>query len=138
MNTTVLNALPIAITYRDGKTETIELRELTIRQLYKFIEFFGDNNSPALAALCAGREDNWSDTLSDSSYAAVVKEAIRLNFPRAETIMAGDVTVAARLTPVIRRVILAESMIAGMPLNWTSGAPAASASPVVHGNPVST
>lgn len=138
MNTTVLNATPIAVTYRDGKTETVELRELTIRQLYKFIEHFSESNSPALAALSVGRDANWPDLLSDDSYGAVVKEAIRLNFPRAAKLISADITVAARLSPAINRLVIAEDLLAGGPSKPTSPAPVASVSPEATGSESST
>lgn len=134
MNTTLVNAVPIAVTCRDGKKETIELKELSIRQLYGFIEHFGENNSPALAALCAGREAGWPDTLSDESFGAVVKEAIRLNFPRAAALVSADITVAARLAPAIIRLVRAEALFAGATSKTSSPAPAASVSPAATGS----
>jgi len=128
MNQTLINASPIEVIYKDGTKEAITLRELTIRQLYKFTEYFGSSNSPALVALCAGKEDDWPDTLADDSYAALVKEAIRLNFPRAANLVAADITVAARLAPAIRELAAAETLLAGEHSKTRSPAPAASES----------
>lgn len=38
--TILANERPVAITYRDGRTENIKLGELSIRDLYRWIEQF--------------------------------------------------------------------------------------------------
>ena len=135
---TLVNDEPLAVKYRDGTTDTIELRELSIRQLYEWIERFSDRDTPALVALATGRDAAWVDTLDDASFATLGAAAIKTNFPRAETMMRQDITVAARLLPILQLLAHAETLALGIPSPSKSPAPVASESAAASGSVSST
>lgn len=136
MNTptsTITNEHPVVITYRDGRTETLKLGELSIRNLYRWIEHFAKNDVPALVALCAGKPVEWVDSLTDDSFGDLSKLAFELNFPRATALSSKDVTVAALLKPSLLQIAsLADH--AGPLSNAKSPAPAASDSAAASGS----
>jgi hypothetical protein len=103
MSSTLVNALPVEVTHRDGSKSTVVLRDLSIRQLHQFSVFMGEENTPALVALAAGQPAEWVDTLSDDSYDALVRLAQERNFPRAIARAASDPIALARLAPLQRR-----------------------------------
>jgi hypothetical protein len=55
MKTHLINATPVSIEYADGKTETIELARLSIRQLYTFAHHLDNERVPELVSLCTGK-----------------------------------------------------------------------------------
>ena len=154
MHTTLASAKPVPIAYRDGRTETLLLGELSIRQLYTFIKHLGGSDTPALVALCAGKPVEWVDTLTDASFDALVAESIRLNFQRATDRVKSDPVALSRLGPMlveidrVKKAIGAdpfkalpeeekkneEKETSGAPGTISSPAPAASASAVEIGN----
>jgi hypothetical protein len=137
MNTTahtLVNEQPVVITYRDGRAESITLGELTIRQLYRWIEFFAKNDVPALVALCAGKPLEWVDTLTDESFGDLSKIAFERNFPRATALASKDVTVAALIRPSLLQIASLSPDPAGPSSSAKSPAPAASASAPVIGS----
>jgi hypothetical protein len=102
--TTLLNATPVTVTYRDGRTETIALGELSIRQLCLFTKHLGGNDTPALVALCAGRPVEWIDTLTDASFDALLATAIKLNFQRATNRAKTDPVALSQLAPLLLEI----------------------------------
>ncbi len=101
MTTPLINATPVAVTYRDGKTETITLGELSIRNLHQFIFHLGGNDTPALVALCAGKPLEWIDTLTDTSFDGLTAASIKLNFQRATDRMKTDPVALSKLAPLL-------------------------------------
>jgi len=93
----------IQITHTDGKTASVELHPLSIRQLYKFINAIGDGDAPALVAICARKSIEWIDTLTLDSFAQLSKKATEINFPKAVTLAQTDPVAATRLAPHIIR-----------------------------------
>ncbi|HEY4247818.1 MAG TPA: hypothetical protein VGM64_13265 [Lacunisphaera sp.] len=105
------NTLPIPVSYRDGKTESIVIRELEITELYEFIDYFVKNNSPRMVSFCAGKDQAWVDTLTDESFRVLIKEVLWRNYPRIESLVKVDVTVAVRLAPTIKQIMDAENLL---------------------------
>jgi len=97
----LINATPIEITYLDGRKETITLGQLALRQLYVFIKHLGGSDTPALAALCAGKPVEWIDTLTDDSFDALVALSIKLNFQRATDRVKADPVALGKLAPML-------------------------------------
>jgi len=117
---TLVNALPVEVTHRDGTKSTVVLRELTIRQLHQFSILMGEENTPALVALCADKPLEWVDTLTDESYDCLVRLAQERNFSRAIARVASDPIALARLAPLQRR-FAALAMLATPSPTKTSG-----------------
>lgn len=91
-----------SVTLSDGvTTEEVELRRLTLRQLYAYIEKLGGKASPELVAMCAGKPVEWVDTLSDESFAKLAKETFAANFQRAVTLAKEDPVAAGLLAPFL-------------------------------------
>jgi hypothetical protein len=132
--TILANEHPVAIIYRDGRTETINLGELSIRNLYRWIEHFSRNDVPSLVALCAGKPLDWVDSLTDDSFGDLSKLAFELNFPRATALSSKDVTVAALLKPSLLQIASLAQASDGPLSSVKSPAPAASASAAAIGS----
>jgi len=118
MSTTLVNAVPVEVTYRDGRKETITLAELSIRQLYVFIKHLGSSDTPALVALSAGKPADWVDTLSDESFDALTAAAIKLNFARAVARGQSDPVAAATLGPLLISLV---DVVQKLQTNGSSG-----------------
>jgi hypothetical protein len=140
MSTILINAVPIEVCYRDGHKETINLGELSIRQLYVFIKQLGASDTPALVALCAGKPPEWIDTLSDDSFDALASQAIKLNFTRAVARAKSDPVAAAMLAPLALSFanVMRSQQTLGSFGSDLSPAPAASESAAETGNGSST
>lgn len=138
----LVNAAPHSVTYVDGRTETIPLARLSIRQLYAFAKHLGEAEGPELVMLCTGRAAEWVDTLAPASFGALHKACIDLNFPAATEVAKGDPRLAARLMPFIQdsatTLILAMGAMVGLNSNASSPAPAPSVSPAATGSESST
>jgi hypothetical protein len=140
MNTTLVNATPVPVKYRDGKEETIELRQLTIRQLYKFAELATTDSSPEMVALCCGKPADWIDQIDDDSYGLLLKRVHELNFQRAVQLVTKDPLVAAKLLPLLLRMQEVEKLLPtlGITSPAPSPVPASSASVEATGSAAST
>lgn len=136
----LLNATPFEVTHLDGTKQTIELRQLSIRQLYKFAGFAAADASAELVALCAGQPLEWIDTLADDSYGALLQRAHELNFQRAVLLVARDPLIAAKFLPLLLRLQAAEKALQnlGPTSPAPSPAPASSASAAEIGSAAST
>lgn len=111
MNTTLVNAVPVEVTHLDGSKETVELRQLSIRQLYRFIELATQDATPEIVALCVGQPSPWIDTLSDESYTDLAQQCHEQNFPRAMRLSAKDPLIAIRVAPLAVRFQQAQAML---------------------------
>lgn len=141
MNTDLVNQIPVAVTYRDGRTETLAIETLTIRKRYLFIRHLGGNDTPALVALCAGKPVEWIDTLTDASYMALVAECIRQNFTGAMELVKNDPVALHQLGPLLFSLekLTRELQPTNGPYgSGSSPAPASSASAVEIGSGSST
>lgn len=134
MITPIVNAKPVTVAYRDGKSEVLHLGELSIRNLYCWIEHLSTRNTPALVALCLGKPVEWIDTLSDESYGELSRLAFDVNFPRATALSSKDVTVAALMKPMLLEIASLASDSDGKLSGDKSLAPAALASPAATGS----
>jgi hypothetical protein len=117
MNQTLLNKTPITVIHLDGKSETVSLRELSIRQLGEFITFLANGKSPHLVALCVDRPIEWIDTLTLASYGELCKKALAVNFPRAAEVAVNDPVAGAELLPLLHRL---NEMVKLLPEELTS------------------
>ena len=136
---TLINAEPFVAEMLDGKTETISLGRLSIRQLYAFTQHLAGEKVPELVALCAAKPVEWIDTLADESFAALAKRCIALNFPRAVTLSKNDPVIAQRVLPFLQgmQTVAILGATAGLFLNNKSPEPAASASAAASGSDAS-
>lgn len=132
-----LNSTPVDVTYLDGSTETISLRQLTCRQLYEFLDALEHDDTVRIVALCVARPLEWIDTLKPKSYSALAKLAIEQNFPAAMEIMQGDPVASIKLAPLLHRLDAAAKLLPSSSLE-PSPAPVSSASPEATGSESST
>lgn len=138
MNPPIVNAQPITVAYRNGQSETLNLGELSIRNLYRWIEHLSARDTPALVALCVGKPVDWIDTLTDESYGELSRLAFELNFPRATALSGKDVTVASLMKPILLEIARLAPDSDGAPSSDKSPEPAASASAAATGSESST
>lgn len=99
---TLLATTTVAVTFAEGTAATVEVRRLTIRQLYVFARHLGAMEGPELVALCTGKPVEWCDTLSPEGFAALHKGALELNFTNAAKLAEGDPRVAAAVVPFVQ------------------------------------
>lgn len=104
-------ATKIEVTLVDGSVETVELKRLTIRQLYHFVEVLSAKSSADAVALCAGKPVEWVDTLSDASFKKLAKAVHDENFPRAMELSDGDNSMAIAIAPYISKMLKADGMV---------------------------
>ncbi len=103
----LVNAKKFDAVLENGGTDIVFLKQLTIRQLYKFVEFVTTDQTPQLVALCAERDLEWVDTLTLESYGALAAECMKLNFLRATALAEKDTLVAMKLAPLNMKVLAA-------------------------------
>ena len=136
----LLNATPFTVTTLDGRSESLSLARLSIRQLYLFSQHLASERIAELVSLCTGKPVAWIDTLTDEAYAELVQKLVELNFTRASTVAKADPALAIQLMPFVQKVqtlmVLGSSL--GLNLNPPSPAPACSASEAVTGSASST
>lgn len=93
----ILGSKPIVVTrHSSGEKETVEVRRLTLRQLYTFIEYLGGKDSPALVSMCTGKPVAWIDELTDDSYFELVEACHNENFQRAADLARRDPIAAVK------------------------------------------
>jgi len=113
----ILGAKTCEVTYLDGRKESVQLRRLSLRQLYRFIEVIGGKDSAEMVALCTGRPVEWIDSLEDDSGAALAKLCSEENFPRAARLAQVDPLAGLKMGPFF--VAAAEGMAAAQALGTT-------------------
>lgn len=133
MNETLVNASkPIPVTMKDGTKDSVSLADLSIEEVFTFIEHLLGNKSVALVALSTRKPDDWVNSLSDQSFAELSKEAHALNFSRAVVISKGDAAMARMITPILASLVgtmnLANGAISGLDSPAPSPVPAPSES----------
>jgi len=69
----------ITVTCRDGRTETVSIKQIPIREVGKFLELLDDE--PSLVEFLCGKEKGWADGLSIESYEEVAERGTALNYP---------------------------------------------------------
>lgn len=108
-----LNATPVTVTYEaTGQTEEIQIKQLTNRELYKYIKAIKDDDMVSVAAFCAGKPLEWIDTITVESYAAIIGIVRDQNFQKAMAIAAADPVAGV----VLLRVATAMGEIASVSL----------------------
>lgn len=136
---TLLNATPVEVEYLNGQKETIPLRRLTIRELYQFTHLMAGDKIPELVGLCAARNGEWIDALTDQTFARLVKECVAQNFPRAMALAEADMAIARDLLTIKQTAQMVAILGAtGKPSPASSPAPAPSASAAATGSASST
>lgn len=128
------------VTYLDGRRETVPLRRLSLRQLYRFIEVLGGKDSSELVSLCTGRPVEWFDTLADDSGAGLANLCASENFPRAASLAQTDPLAGLKMAPFFQAIAagLSATTALGTNGNFLSLAQQPSASATVTSEPVST
>ncbi len=141
-----VNSTPFPVTYLDGKTDTVMLHRLSLRELYTFMQLLSVYKTPDLVALCARRPLEWIDSLADDSFAALAALCIQPNFTRAMTIAKSDPVMAQHISPhllALASLELSAAKTLPIPTRGNSGpdsspAPAPSASAEENGSASST
>ena len=91
-----LNSTPVHVVYSDGREEDLVLRQLSTRELYKFIDAVATDDVPRIVAFCMNQPIEWIDTLKIESYTKLAALAVEQNFPRAMVIIQGDPIAATK------------------------------------------
>jgi hypothetical protein len=104
---TLINGRRIEVAYRNGQKETIEFKELSIRQLYRFIDAVERDQTPELVALCAGKPIEWIDALTLASFGKLAKYCIAENFPKAMELSGSDSIANSKMFPLLHKISLA-------------------------------
>lgn len=131
----LLNSTPFDVVYLDGKTETLQLGRLSIRNLYTWINLLVGDRLPELVALTVGRPVEWVDTLTDQSFGELSAKCVALNFQRAMDLGKTDPTIAVKLVPLLSQfAAVLRSPSAGAMSSVPSAEPAPSASPAATGS----
>jgi hypothetical protein len=78
-NAALLGGKEIEVLLRDGKRETVFVRELPIRLFGKFLE--AQDDEALLAELFTSKPPEWVDKLTVASHEIIVEEGGELNFP---------------------------------------------------------
>lgn len=77
----VLGGEWVEVTFRDGTTERVWVRELTIRELMEGTIFTLVANEPALVEYYCARQEGWADTLVGASHSQIMEVGEKLNHP---------------------------------------------------------
>jgi len=101
MNTTLVNSIPVEVTYRDATTEKITIGKLSIRGLYTFLKLLGESDTPGLVALCAGKPIAWVDSLTIDSFKKLADAAIGQNFNEATELAKSDPVALGKIGPLL-------------------------------------
>jgi len=129
----------VDVVHRDGRRETVLLRELTYRQLGEFATYVRDDRMADLIEMCVGQENGWLDKLTLESSADLAQACLKANFPLALKFAKQDQLLGVKLA----------GMLAGMarvanlsdlfpPLSAKSPEPVSSASAAETGSESST
>ena len=96
----------------DGTTkETVEVKRLTVRQLYRFVELTGGKTPTDAVAMCCGKPAEWVDTLSDESFIELAAIVHKANFPRAMAMAEkGEGAMACAIAPYVGKLLAASGM----------------------------
>lgn len=118
-NNTITGRKSVRITYANGQSEPVDVRELSIRELYSFVEALTSNSTWKLVVLATevgGRPVSaaWIDSLAVESYSRLCQEAIAANFTRAVALAQGDPMIATAIAPIIQKTIATQSLIESM------------------------
>lgn len=70
----------IAVTHRDGRSESVLVRELNFEQVPQYAQILGEPEDK-VAALFSGRPAEWINSLTRESVVAIVVQGEELNLP---------------------------------------------------------
>lgn len=93
---------PVEVEYRDGKTETVLVRQATLREVPILLKLLSSDDLPARVDWYCARKTGWSDDLSDETFAAVLERGNTLARPTLERWWALQTKVEA---PTLRGLI---------------------------------
>ncbi len=96
---------PITVRFTDGHEETLQLCELSLRELHAFLTAMDREDSSTLVELSMRREKGWADTLTAESAAEVLERATQVNFTKAMRVAAKDASLALKLQPIVARTL---------------------------------
>ena len=118
-NNTITGRKSVRITYANGLSEAVLVRELSIRELYSFVEALTSNATWKLVVLATEVDGKpatpvWIDSLDVESYSRLCQEAIAANFTRAVALAQGDPMVATAIAPIIQKTIATQNLIESM------------------------
>jgi len=107
-------ATTLEVTLIDGTTkELVELKRLSLRQLYQFVEVLSAKETIDAIVLATGKTVEWVETMSDESYGLLAEAVHSANFPRAMALIKKDPAMAIGLAPYIGRMLKADGMVGG-------------------------
>ena len=105
--------MPLII-YANGQQESLALKELSITELYQFIDLTVAGKTPEIIALSASRNLDWVNSLSLDTFAELAALCFKANFPKAVRIADKDPIAGLKLAPFrleqLKLLISANSM----------------------------
>lgn len=104
-------ATKVEVTLLDDSKETVEVKRLTIRQLYLFVDVLSAKSSADAIVLCTGKPIEWVDTLTDQSFGKLAKVVHDENFPRAMALTEEDNAMAIAIAPYVSKMLKADGMV---------------------------
>ena len=112
--TKLVNGVSVDVKFNDGSVGLVMVKELSIRQLYQFVEMSAKDQTPELVALCIGQAIEFVDRLSIDSFGVLAEEAIKANFPLAMRLAEKDPSIAAKLYPIISKLAALVKSVTGL------------------------
>lgn len=101
-NIILLGGTNIDVSFRDGHSERVLVRELPIRLLPKFMEL--QDKEDQLSELYCDKPEGWDDTLLPESHERIIQTGGDLNFPILDRWVARKVAAVGKLTPAVNQV----------------------------------
>ena len=87
------------IKYANGQTETLALRELSITELYQFIDLVAAGKTPDIIALTCDRNLAWVNSLDLDCFADLAAACFKENFRKAVRIAEKDPIAGLKIAP---------------------------------------
>ena len=94
---TVLGGIHLQARFRDGKTETVLVRELPVRELPSYARALDDEAKSV--ELLLGKPEGWADWLTNESFLEILTKADELNVPFLAAFLKRKIERARRATP---------------------------------------
>lgn len=118
--------VPVPVQYKNGRSETVFVEQLSLLNRYKFLHLLADMKTPELVVLCVGKPLSWLEELDDGCdcYDQLVETCYRLNFHSALKLAKKDPALGAKVVPLLaamqKTLELASESLSSTP-NGSSG-----------------
>ena len=105
--------MPLII-YANGQQESLATKELSITELYQFIELLVAGKTPEIIVLSFSRNLDWVNSLTIDTFAELASDCFKANFPKAVRIADKDPIAGLKMAPFrleqLKLLISANSM----------------------------